>query len=499
MAERKITFNFDEFPTLLRMAQDDVFFKMVIGPTGSAKSSACAVLAFYDACSQAPWTDGVRRTRTVVVRNTFAQLEKNSIPTWRQMLGGVAKFTLGNRPYGRCKLPLPDGTVVDWEIEFLALNSPNVDDDILGMEFTNAVFEEVSQMENQELVLAVASRYGRYPSKLQGGPSKTQIWGNTNGPRKDHWLYDWSLGKKDDIFKQMSEQVGRVYFRLYRQPPGLIEVRKGEYVANPLAENVQNLAAGYGQYFQQLIRGEAAIQAYVMGDFSDLTVGKLVYPQFKRGLHTISYDEFIGWWGKTGYICMTFDFGRTPVCLFAYRKRTGGIVIFDEIMAENSSINGLYLNDIKPVLEQRYPNVRIDFATGDPAGDDGSQNTDVTPYGVLHKHGIPIEFPGESRKDSLDARIEATRQRMMTLDDSGSPLLQITDNCRMLLEALTSTYVYAQVAGKSGVFRDVPTKTHANWSSDLVNSLEYLCLSQVSNTAPRRKTSGLLTVSSFAG
>ena len=120
---------------------------------------------------------------------------------------------------------------------------------------------------------------------------------------------------------------------MYRQPPGLLPVGNGEYVANPLAENVKNLAAGYGQYFQQLIRGEAAIQAYVMGDFRDLVTGKLVYPQFKRGLHTVNEAEFHKIWGKSGYIAMTFDFGRTPVCLLAVRKRNGALVIFDEIMA----------------------------------------------------------------------------------------------------------------------------------------------------------------------
>jgi hypothetical protein len=292
--------------------------------------------------------------------------------------------------------------------------------------------------------------------------------------------------------------MGKPFIKIYQQPSGLLRNGDGTYDPNPLAENIHNLKQGYGTYYQQLTRTASDITAYVMGDFADLVTGKVVYPQFRKDLHVVNYEEFVKKWGKQGEIGATFDFGRTPVCLLFVRNRNGSITIFEEIAAENSSIEALYDNHISPIVKQKYKGTWVSLATGDPAGADGSQATEASPYGVLRAKGLPIAFPAGVRKDLLAPRLEATRQRFMRLDDHGTPMIRITSNCTMLIEALAASYIFEQVVNKEGVYRDVPTKTHRNFASDLANALEYLALYTASDAFDVRDEAKKRIVSYFA-
>lgn len=472
-----VSFDFDQYPTLLRMANSDTFFKMVLGPAGSAKTSGLSMMALRAAVRQAPSPDGVRRTKTMVVRTTYQQLLKNTIPSWRTILGGVATINNGTPPSGKAVFPLEDGTTVEWLIEFMALDSPNASNDILGAEMTNIVLDEVASMESEAMVLALLSRVGRYPSAKFGGPTKTDVWGSTNGPKKSHWLYEWVQGSQDKFFSMMEVQSKRKYFELFRQPAGLVQDADGVWQPHPDAENIANLFGGYNYYYAQLVRSKQDIQAYVQGEFSDLQSGKVVYPAFRRDMHVTGYDSLMATWGKRGKIMLSFDFGRTPVCLVVIQNNGGGLIVIDEIMGEDVSVDGLWTGSIRPVLLDKYPRTELGNCVGDPAGADQMQATEDSPYSVLQKHGVPIQFPGGGRKDRLDVRIEAVRQRLTRLDTFGRPMLQITDNCKYLIDALASTYIYESVHGQKDTLRDTPTKTHAGWASDLANSLEYICWS----------------------
>jgi hypothetical protein len=37
-------------------------------------------------------------------------------------------------------------------------------------------------------------------------------------------------------------------------------------------------------------------------------------------------------------------------------------------------------------------------------------------------------------------------------------------------------YVYEAIRGGNGAVRDVPTKSHENWVSDLSDAIQYICL-----------------------
>lgn len=470
-----ITFDFGQYPTLLHLMEAPHLVKFVTGPAGSAKTSAIAAACLMEAMTQKPHTDGVRYTKTLIARATYQQLIKSTVPSWRTILADLAPISDGKPPTGHVRFPMEDGTVVDWQIIFFAFDNDTAEADIPGLEFTNCVLEELATIDREDLVILLLSRLGRYPSALFGGATHPVGYGVTNGPRKSHWLYRWAMGDRDKDFAVIAKQTGRPYFNLWRQPPALLKNRDGTYSPNPRAENVQNLPGNYGYYFAMLGMSEPQIQSFVMGEFADLQVGKPVYPTFNPAIHVIKRSAFDMTWPKRGPLGLTFDFGRTPVMLVALETSGGGLIIIDEIMDENTAIESLWHEKCRPTLVAQYPNCHVDWATGDPAGDDMTQAMDVSPYQVLQAAGVPIEFPTGQRKDAIQPRVDAVRLRLQRLDLHGRPALQITDNCTFLIEALTATYIYEEVKGKPGTYQEVPTKSHLNWVSDLGNALEYVC------------------------
>ena len=59
----------------------DSFVRGLMGPVGSSKSSASCVEIFRRACEQKP-SNGVRRSRWAIIRNTYPELKSTTIKTW---------------------------------------------------------------------------------------------------------------------------------------------------------------------------------------------------------------------------------------------------------------------------------------------------------------------------------------------------------------------------------------------------------------------------------
>lgn len=447
--------------------------KKVFCTGNSAKTSWMVMEILKLACAQQPAPDGCRYTKFLVGRMTYQVLKSATIDTFRRMAGDIFNIKSGSiPPTADAHFNLPDGTRVRIDIEFISFDSEDAQSKLLGFEPTFVFLDEVSELP-ESLVEACVRRLGRYPSGRYGTPTATGLFGATNGPKKNHWLYEWHQGKKDALFKELSEANGRNYFRLFMQPPALLRPHKeGEpWKPNPKAENIHNLKQGYGYYFNMLTGSDAAIQSYVEGKFADLVTGKVVFSEFNSELHVLDSEKYVLPAGFPLYL--GFDFGRTPVCLIATATAAGGLRVIDELMGEGMSIDTLCQDVLLPTLRQKYRNCWIDGAWGDPAGGDEGQNVDLSPYDILLEHGIPIENPGTNK---LSPRLEAVKQAFTRLDSMGKPQLQIRDNCKYLLAAVESDYIYELVRGGGGVVRDTPTKSHVNWVSDLADALQYLCL-----------------------
>lgn len=435
----------------------------------SGKTSGIIWMLLLQAIMQEPAPDGVRYSRAVVARNTNSMLRSTTIPSFKTMVGNLMTFRTGSFPMmAHARFELNDGTRVHFDVEFLSFDDEKSQNKLLGCEPTFGFIDELSEFP-ESLVFAIDRRLGRYPSGRFGKASWVGLLGATNGPLKNHWLYSWYLGDKDKKFSEMSEQMNRPYFKLFRQPPALLRQPDGTWHANPMAENIENLPGGYNYYYAQLGAEEQKIKAYVEGEFADLVTGKVVFPEFNEARHVI--ESFTPPGGAPLYL--SFDFGRTPVTLVGTMTAGGRLIIIDEVMGEDMSIETLVVEHVRPVLRSRYNSNLVEGAWGDPAGLVQAQSVDVSPYDVLLSHGIPVESPGTNK---MQPRIEAVKQRLTKLDGTGQPLLQITKNCKFLIEALKYNYIYESVRGKNDVVRDTPTKSHQGWTSDLADALQYMVL-----------------------
>lgn len=453
----------------------------------SAKTSYMTMEILRRACMQAADHNGMRRTRILVGRNTYQILKSATIKTFMEMWGGFAQFKIGSFPMmAYLRIELPDRTKVECDVEFVSFDSEDSVSKLLGYEPTIVFFDEVSELP-EDLIEAAASRVGRFPPKNNetgfAGATWSGVIGATNGPRKSHWLYDWYLGKKDDKFAMAEKASGRKQFELFFQPPALLRTMKGDWIPNPRAENIDNLADGYNYYFNMLTRKDADIQAYVEGRFADLVTGKLVFPQFLHHIHVVEHNKLNLSGGFPIYL--SFDFGRTPYCAVATTFEGGSMVVIDEVMGEDMSIETLVNEHINPLLRQRYPKAWIEDAWGDPAGAVQTQAVDLSPYDVLRNNGIPVQNPDPSNR--LEPRIEAVRQALQKLSTGGKPMLRVSDNCPVLIASLGSDYIYEQKRGTNGVVMDKPTKSHVNWVSEAADAVQYLMIGYNSATSIKSK------------
>lgn len=476
-------------PTLFKFANDPARVKVVIGPAGSAKTSYVATDLLKIACMQHPDREGVRHSRFLIIRNIYKDLSTATKETMRVMMSPLVHFTNSDPPEGKAFFALGDGTKVSIKMDFLAMDSPNAYNTLLGYEPTAVYFDEINKV-SEEAVLAAARRVGRYPGKLltQGnGVVGHCVLGSCNGPIKNSWLHKWSQGERKDIFSQIEAQTNTPFFALYRQPPALLRptTASGKWEPNPEAENISNLVGGYNYYYEMLAGEDQDIQAFVEGDWANLPLGTRVFPTFSK-MHIIAHDKIKGL-AKSG-LFLSFDYGRTPVGLIAVQNVSGGLIIVGETMGEQMGMSTFYSSKLYPYLMKNFPAAAIAAAWGDPAGFSKDNSGEASPVSVLMENGIEVQHPGTN---NIEPRLEAVRRHMMTLNGANQPMLMVSDRCEFLIEALSSTYVYAESKLQAGEIKDLPTKSHVRWVSDLADALQYMALGYFTQFRPTSELSGI--------
>jgi len=109
-------------PTMKRFHRSPAFYRGVLGPVGSGKSTGCCFEIFRRAQEQqlSP-VDNIRHTRFVIVRNTYRELADTTVKTWldwfpEQLFGRFSKSDMThNMKFGD----------VQCEVLFRALDRPD--------------------------------------------------------------------------------------------------------------------------------------------------------------------------------------------------------------------------------------------------------------------------------------------------------------------------------------------------------------------------------------
>ncbi|QAZ38441.1 TerL [Methylibium sp. Pch-M] len=444
------TIAYNPSPTLAEFHASNKFVRGIRGPIGSGKSVGCCWEIWTRAMEQAP-CQGVRRSRWVATRNTYGELTTTTLQTWLDWFpeDRFGKVVHGAPITHTLRWPHADGTMVELEMWFLALDRPEHVKKLLSLEVTGGWMNEARE-QPKAILDALTGRVGRYPSKRDGGASWFGVIMDTNPPDSDHWWYD------------LAEEQHPADFEFFSQPSG----------DGPNAENVENLPE---RYYERLKAGKTAewIKVYVKGDYGYVTDGRPVYPEFVDSLHVAEFDldPKLPLYGG-------MDFGLTPAGLFAQRRPNGQILIHSELVTDDMGI--VRFAELWHVAAQaRYPGMEFARITGDPAG--MSRNDDErTTFDILRANRVPA-VPASTNDFTL--RREAFALPMTRLVD-GKPRILVHPQCRRLRKALAGGYQYKRVAVSGAErFHDKPDK---NLHSHVAEAGQYLVLGMGEGQAVKR-------------
>lgn len=448
-------------------------YRGIMGPIGSGKSSACCMEILLRSMQQRPSVDGVRRTRWAVIRATYPQLKSTTIKTFCEWCpetrsDGTPFFIVNWQPpiVGHLRIPLPDGTRMDMEVFFVALDKDEDVEKLKSMELTGGWINEASEIPRTILDM-LYGRTDRYPSKRMGGTTWHGVIMDTNPPDDDSWYY------------KLAEIERPIGYEFFKQPPAVLKVPKKHpddpqvYAPNqgqagyPSAENVQNHNAGYDYYMTQIPgKTDEWIKVFLMGEYGSISSGKPVYPEYRDGLHSAKTD-IVPLRGVP--LILGFDFGRTPAGVICQLSPRGQFRILEEIFVEDMGVREYIDTVLKPLLRNKYADVMYS-AFGDPAGSGKQQTSDDTCFEAFRDAGIRVE---PARTNELVARREAV-VRFLNRNCDGQPGLQLSPCCQIVRKGFMGEYHYRKIrVSGTDRYAEVPDK---NRFSHLHDALQYACL-----------------------
>lgn len=434
----------------------DAFFRGLMGPFGSGKSTACIMEILRRAQEQRIGSDGKRRSRWAVIRNTYPELKTTTIKSWHQWVPPqIGRWVDTGPPTHH----IQEGEL-DLEVLFIALDRPDDIKKLLSMELTGAWVNEAREVP-KAVIDGLTGRVGRFPSVLMGGTEWSGIIADTNPPDTDHWWY------------KLAEEVKPEGWEFYRQPGG----------RSPNAENRDHLPENY---YERQIAGKDPdwVKVYVDGEYGFVRDGKPIYPEYKDGIHCREFDLLPG-----TAIHVGIDFGLTPAAVFAQRTAMGQWRWHSELVTEDMGAVR-FAELLHQAIQERYAGYPIGSITGDPAGDIRAQTDETTPFQILRAKNVMAQ---PAPTNDYIKRREAVAVPLSRLID-GQPGLIVHPQCLMLRKGMAGGYHYKrlQVTGEER-YQDAPNK---NIYSHVCEAAQYLMcgggeaklIVQRQRTAPRQAT-----------
>ena len=431
---------------------DDSFFRGLMGPFGSGKSTVCIMEILRRAGEQAKGPDGKRKSRWGVIRNTYPELRTTTIKSWHQWIPPhIGRWADQGPPTHHIF-----GGDIDLEVVFISLDRPDDISKLLGIEFTGIWINEAREIA-KSVVDGITGRVGRYPNY---GATWTGVIADTNPPDNDNWWY------------RLAEEKRPEGWRFFRQPGGLeLDAENLDWLNQTPQTRI--LPLGHPdritqgrEYYRRMLGGKEPdwVKVYVNGEYGFVRDGKPVYPEFKDSLHVREFALIPG-----APIYVGIDFGLTPAATFAQKTAMGQWRIFSELATEDMGAVR-FAEMLMGVMSDRYAGYQFAKVTGDPAGDTRAQTDEVTPFQILRAKGVPAN---PAHTNDFNKRRESVAVACSRLID-GEPGLIVHPQCQLLRKAMAGGYAYkrVQVSGEEK-FRDVPDKNHY---SHVAESLQYLLL-----------------------
>lgn len=414
-------------PTMSDFHRDENFVRALMGPIGSGKSVACCSEMMMKSLSQLPNREGIRKTRWAVIRNTYRELVDTTIQTFFDWFPEHIGLYLKKDMKFTIMRDLPDGTILQVEFLFRALDKPDDIKKLLSLEITGGWINEAREIPKAIMDMLIG-RLGRYPNKRDGGATWHGLIMDTNPPDSDHWWY-----KLFEVDKPKG-------YRLFKQPSGLSQE----------AENIENLPKGYYDNMQAG-KDKEWINVYVHGRYGFVMDGKPIWPEYKDDVHSTEMELDID---PRLPLVVGIDFGLTPAAVFAQVTASDRWLIFDELVSFDMGAKN-FARLLNKKISKEYSNFEIEFY-GDPAGDQRAQTDEITPYQILDSEGIPAT---PCYTNDFILRREAVAGPLSRMDFAGNTGFIIGPRAIMTRKACAGGYKYKRMAvSGSDRFRDVPDK-----------------------------------------
>lgn len=427
-------------PTVKRFHESKAFFRGIMGPLGSSKSTACVLEILRRSQLQKKSPDGIRRTRWAIIRNSYPELKTTTLKTWAQWCP---------TSFGKINMDSPfmhhvKAGDLDMEVLFLALDRPEDARKLLSLELTGAFLNETREIP-KTILDALTGRVGRYPAMIQGGATWFGIIADTNPPDEQSWWY------------RLAEEETPDEFEFFKQPSG----------RSPEAENLNNLPE---RYYERLMAGkdEDWVKVYVDGEYGFLIEGKPVFPQYRDSLHCaqaiIEPDPHFG-------LMIGVDFGLTPAAVIAQKFPDGRWLILDELTTDNTGPKR-FAELLNQYVALNYSDYNVVAAFADPSGAYGADSEDETAIGIMN-HVTKWKFKPAPGDNTLGARLECVRNVLNRLID-GKTGISLSTKCKTLRKGFSSGYHYKLASsGNGAVVNETPNK---NEYSHVHDALQYLLL-----------------------
>lgn len=493
-------------PTLALFHRSNAFIRGVRGPVGSGKSVGCGPIEIlYRAAMQEPDKYGKRKTRFACVRNTYGELRTTTIKTFQEWIPNEVAPIKWDEPICATMIrPLGDGTTIECEVYFIAVDKPAQVKKLKSFELTGVWLNEASEFDKSILDMA-SSRVGRYPAKKDGAPlTWCGVIMDTNSMDDDHWWYLLAEGSDDPEEQEEAnamleglatalKELGmeRPLMEFWEQPAALLEAQ-GSLVPNPDAENVVNQQLGFAYWLQLAAgKGQDFIDMYIMNKYGKVIDGIPVYNKdYSEAFHgrKVTLRPIPGL-----PITIGLDFGLSPAAVPMQVSNKGQLLILGECVAKERSMGftRFYGDALKPYLNNRFGTHDANgqpwkfVPVGDPMGNQRGQHDE----GFVFKTADELNFSiTPAKTNATMARVESLRW-FMNRNYGGEPAILIDVSAKMVRKGLARGYHYrrVQVTGEAR-YQNEPYK---NKYSHPVEAAQYGALEYVEVASPAYGSAGV--------
>jgi len=447
--------NYTAPPTCAAFMKSEAFGRLIAGPVGSGKTTACLFEVLRRSCEQAPAPDGFRYTRWAIVRQTLKQLKDTVLKDITSWLEGIVHYKVSDST-----IYIEAGDVrSEWIL--IPLENPEDQRRLLSMQLTGAWMSEAIEM-YVSLIDPLAGRCGRYPSAAMGGASWYGIIADTNMPDEgSDWYAHMETNTPPD-------------WEIFIQPGGLTDeaenlewlLQTPETLKLPV-DHPDRLAQGR-TYYERLARstqGPNWVNRYVHALYGDDPSGTAVYREsFDLNWHVA--DELYPVEGHP--IMIGQDFGRDPWSIIGQVDHKGRLLVLGEVPAEDIGLEFHVQGSLRPTLmTERYLGRPVAII-GDPAGKSKGSIFEETSFDALNRMGFQA-FPAPT--NDIDPRIRAVDSFLLGQRGGGPAIIFDRRFCPTLIKAMSGGYRYAKT--KAGQRKPKPDKNEYSHPSD---ALQYLAL-----------------------